>query len=82
MINVTYPEFLANTLKLNHEDFEHEIKVSALVKLYELGKLSSGVAAKVLGISRLDFLELLHLYQVSVIGNNDVNDIQEDYNNA
>jgi predicted HTH domain antitoxin len=45
-------------------DFEREIKISALVKLFELGKISSGTAAKVLQMSRIEFLELLSDYQV------------------
>jgi predicted HTH domain antitoxin len=59
MINIEYPESLANTLRLNEKDFAAEIKKSSMVKLYELGRVSSGVAARVLGLSRLDFLELL-----------------------
>lgn len=55
VINIEYPESLANALKLNNEEFASEMKRSSLVKLYELGKVSSGVAAKVLGLSRLDF---------------------------
>jgi predicted HTH domain antitoxin len=66
IINIEYPESLANTLKLSEKDFELEMKTSSMVKLYELGKISSGVAANVLEISRLDFLELLSSYNVSI----------------
>ncbi len=62
MIKFEYPESLANPLKLSGKDFEAEIKTSSLVKLFELGKVSSGVAAKVLGLSRVDFLELISKY--------------------
>ncbi|MBS4012608.1 MAG: UPF0175 family protein [Bacteroidetes bacterium] len=82
MIKVEYPESLANTLRLSGKDFEFEIKKTSLVKLYELGKISSGVAAQVLGVSRLDFLELLANYNVSVLGANDINDLNEDIANA
>jgi predicted HTH domain antitoxin len=82
MIKIEYPESLANTLKLSGKDFETEIKITSLVKLYELGKISSGVAAKVLGISRIDFLELLAKYNVSVLGAYDINDLNEDIANA
>ena len=58
MINIEYPESLANTLRLSGKDFASEMKTTSLVKLYELGKVSSGVAAKVLGLSRLDFLDI------------------------
>ena len=36
-----------------------------LVKLYDLGEIGSGKAAKILGISRRAFLELLDQYGVS-----------------
>jgi predicted HTH domain antitoxin len=63
-IHVKYPESLANDLKLSHEDFEKEIKMSSLVKLYEMGKISSGTAAKVLEVSRIEFLDGLDAYKV------------------
>ncbi|MGD8779312.1 MAG: UPF0175 family protein [Ignavibacteria bacterium] len=81
-INIEYPESLANTLRLRGKDFETEMKTISLVKLFELGKVSSGVAAKVLGLSRLDFLELLSRYHVSVLGQYDIDDLNEDITNA
>lgn len=82
VINIKYPKTLANSLKLNEKDFEIEMKISSLVKLYELGKISSGTAAQVLGISRVDFLELLSDYNVSVLGKYDLEDLNEDIKNA
>jgi predicted HTH domain antitoxin len=82
MINIKYPESLANTLRLSGKDFESEMKTSSLVKLFELGKVSSGVAAKVLGLSRVDFLEILVKYNVSVLGPYDHEDLTEDIANA
>lgn len=82
MINIQYPESLANSLRLNKKDFENEMKVSSLVKLYETGKVSSGIAAKVLGIPRVEFLELLSKYNVSILGNYTSEDLQNDIANA
>jgi len=45
---------------------EDEVKMAALAKLYELGKISSGKAAKLLGISRVEFLDLLGKYKVQI----------------
>lgn len=81
-IKIEYPESLANSLKLSGEDFKHEMKISSLIKLYELGRVSSGVAAKVLGLSRLDFLELLSKYNASAIDFHDINDLRSDIANA
>ncbi|GET28525.1 UPF0175 family protein [Prolixibacter sp. SD074] len=82
MIKIEYPESLANTLRLSGKDFASEMKISSLVKLFELGKVSSGVAARVLGLSRLDFLELLAKYNVSVLDGYDTDDLNEDIANA
>ena len=45
---------------------EEKIKIEALVKLYELGKISFGKASKLLGISRIEFLDLLGKYKVQI----------------
>lgn len=82
MINIEYPESLANTLRLSGKDFELEMKTSSLVKLFELGKVSSSVAAKVLGLSRIDFLEILAKYKVSVLSQYDLDDLSQDIVNA
>lgn len=81
-INIKYPKSLANSLKMNIKEFETEIKTSALVKLFERGKISSGTASKVLGISRLDFIELLSKYGVSPLGDYTANELSEDIVNA
>ncbi len=82
VINVEYPESLANSLRLNEKEFESEMKISSLVKLFELGKVSSGIAARVLGLSRVDFLDLLSKYNVSVFGAYNTDDLNEDIVNA
>jgi predicted HTH domain antitoxin len=81
-ITIEFPEFLANSLRLKKKDFQSEMKVSSLVKLFEIGRVSSGTAARVLGISRVEFLELLAKYNVSVFGHYDKNDITDDIANA
>lgn len=79
LISIDYPEYLANSMRMNKDNFGKEIKVSALVKLFELGKVSSGMAAKVLQITRTDFLELLEKYKVSFL---ETEDLKEDLDNA
>lgn len=78
-IKIDYPEYLANAMRLDKKDFGEEIKVSALVKLFELGKVYSGTAAKVLRMSRVEFLELLAKYKVSFL---DTDNLKEDLDNA
>ncbi len=82
VINVEYPESLSNTLRLQRKDFENEMKACSMVKLFELGKISSGTAARVLGITRLDFLDLLVKYKVSALGQYGSDELHEDIANA
>lgn len=81
-INIMYPKTLANSMRLTPDEFDKELKTISLVKLYEIGKVSSGTAAKVLNISRVEFLELLSDYKVSILSAYDTNDLKEDLNNA
>ena len=78
-ISVEYPKFLANSMRMSEVEFENEIKVRSLVKLFELGKVSSGIAARALKISRVEFLELLRKYKVNFIH---CDDLDLDYENA
>jgi len=55
-IRIEYPEDIPAVLNLNPEKFEQEAKLSLAVKLYEMGRLSSGQAAKLAGVSRASFL--------------------------
>jgi predicted HTH domain antitoxin len=38
----------------------------AALKMFELGKLSSGKAAELAGLSRIEFFEMCGLYRVSI----------------
>lgn len=67
IISIEYPDYLANSMRMNKSEFEKEIKISGLVKLFELGKISSGTASKVLQLSRIEFLELLAKYNVGFL---------------
>ena len=49
------------------EEFAREAKMAMAVKLYEMKRLSSGMAAQVAGVSRVEFLLELHRYGVAVI---------------
>lgn len=81
-ISIDYPESLAFSLKMDSAEFQHEVKTLSLVKLYELGKISSGRAADLLNISRVDFLDLLAKYQVSYFANTSKDELITDFDNA
>jgi len=81
-IAISYPESLALSLKMGGKEFEKEMKILSLVKLYELGKVSSGTASQLLGMSRLDFLDLLGKYHVSYFPEADDETLTSDFHNA
>ena len=67
---------------MQQPELADEMQRMAIIKLYELGKLSSGKAAQLLGISRVAFLELVGTYQVSILGNPGKEQLEEDLMNA
>ncbi len=81
-IQVSFPEELGFALKMQEPELANEMRRLAIIKLYELGKLSSGIAAQMLGITRVAFLQLLGTYQVSILGNPAKDQIEQDLMNA
>ncbi len=58
-----------------------EVRMLVATKLFEDGKLSSGQAAEIVGLSKKAFIELIGKYSVSVFGY-DFNDLENDLANA
>ena len=79
IISIEFPDYLANSMRMNKSEFGKEIKISGLGKLFEQGKISSGTAANALQLSRIEFLELLAKYNVGFLN---VEDLNEDLQNA
>lgn len=52
------------SLRLSDEAAANEIRLAASVKLYEMGRLSSGAAARLAGVPRVLFLSKLADYGV------------------
>ncbi len=51
-------------LKLSPQTAGEELRLAAAMKLYELGKLSSGAAAHLAGVPRVVFLSKLADYEI------------------
>jgi len=63
-VTVTVPEKVLMAEKMDEASFAGELTMLAAVKLYELGRLSSGRAADLAGMSRVRFLLSLVRYRV------------------
>lgn len=80
--NVSLPAQLAFLLNMQEQEFSEEVKRLVLVRLFEMGKISSGKAAKMLGINRITFLEMLANYNVSMFNDSSIETVLNDWKNA
>jgi predicted HTH domain antitoxin len=65
-VNVSVPEDFEETVSTTAGELEDQIRLMAALKMFELGKLSSGHAAQLAGATRAEFLEACGRYRVSV----------------
>jgi predicted HTH domain antitoxin len=63
---VSYLDNLAQDVRTTPAELEAEVRLMAALKMFELGKLSSGKAAELAGLSRVAFLEACGRYHVSI----------------
>lgn len=80
-LKIPYPETLPDALRQTRSQFEQEAKTALAVKLFELGRVPSGIAASIAGMDRVTFLMTLHTYGVAMV---DIDDeaLLEDVKNA
>jgi len=63
-ITVSVPEEILIAEKTDEASFSRELAMLAAVKLFELGRITSGGAAGLAGVSRVEFLLNLGRYRV------------------
>ena len=66
-ITIECPDDILRALNETPEEFAREARMLLAAKLYEIGRLTSGQAARFAGMDRVLFLDALKSYQVSVI---------------
>lgn len=66
-IQINYPESLPDVLQQTPAQFEEEAKWAMAAKLYEMKRISSGMAAELVGCDRVTFIMNLHRYNVPVL---------------
>ncbi|HZD57784.1 MAG TPA: UPF0175 family protein [Anaerolineales bacterium] len=80
-LKISYPDDLLLSLKESPAEFEAEARLLLAVKLYELGKVTTGMAARLAGLGRVAFILSLARFGLSPIGV-DPEELSADLDNA
>ena len=80
-LNIEYPDTIPDALQQTKKQFENEAKMAMAVKLFEMKRLSSGMAAKLVGLDRVTFLLNLHRYGIPAIDLDD-DELKQEIKNA
>lgn len=68
ILNIEYPPEVLWALQKNSDEFERDARVMLALRLYETGKLTTGLAAQIAGVSRVKFMFLLGEHGLSPFG--------------
>jgi predicted HTH domain antitoxin len=82
---VEFPNHFEESVQTTPEEFKQQIHIMAALKMFELGKLSSGKAAELAGQSRAEFFTTCARYKVSAFNYPDdetAREIQQDFESA
>jgi predicted HTH domain antitoxin len=80
-LTIEYPAEVLWALQQQPEEFADEARLLLAVKLYETGRLSTGLAARLAGVPRTVFIFLLGRYGLSPFGQ-EPDELEEDVGHA
>jgi predicted HTH domain antitoxin len=76
-LELKHPGGFEWAVHLSKRELDRNIRLMAALKMFELGKVSSGKAAELAGMTRVQFLETCGQYRVSVF-NCPVEDLEKE----
>lgn len=82
-LKIRFPTGFEEAVHVTKGELEQQILLMAGLKMFELGKLSSGKAAELAGMSRVEFFEACGKYHVSIFNYSQQqveNEIENDLN--
>ena len=80
-LTIEYPSEVLWALQQEPEEFQEQARLLLALKLYETGKLSTGLAAKLAGVPRVTFMFLLGRHGLSAFGE-EPEELAQDLDNA
>lgn len=80
-ITIPYSDKLPDVMQVSREQFEKEARLAMAIKLFEMKRLSSGMAASLAGIDRVSFLLKLSDYNVNML-DYEADELESDFTNA
>jgi predicted HTH domain antitoxin len=78
---IEYPERLPDSLHQSPTEFEAEARLALATKMFEMRRLSSGMAARLAGVNRVEFLLELHRFGVPAL-DLDEGELESDLHNV
>lgn len=76
-LTIEYPAELSLALGKRPDEAGRELRLMAALKLFESGRISSGLAAKLAGLSRVEFLHQCGQFGISIFQQN-LEELQSD----
>ena len=81
VLTIPYSDDLLLSLKKSPQEFEAEARLLMAIKFYEMDRVSTGVAARLAGMSRVEFMFELARFGLSPMGQ-EPSELAQDLDNA